>query len=48
MEPSSKLGSLFKRKLFDGGLDLVDAHRLNDIQKHLSQQRENVTTEAGD
>ena len=45
MEPGSKFGSLFKRKLFDGGLDLVDAHRFNDIQKCLSPQRANVTTE---
>ena len=44
MEPGSKFGSLFKRKLFDGGLDLVEAHRLNNIQKRLSQQRANVTT----
>src|ERR1700730_14273738 len=33
MEPGGKFGSLFKRKLFDGGLDLVDAHNLNNIQK---------------
>ena len=48
MEPGSKFGTLFKRKLFDGGLDLVNAHRLNDMQKRLSQQRANVTTEVGD
>jgi hypothetical protein len=46
MEPGSKFGSLFKRELFDGGLDLVDAHGLNDIQKCLSRQRAKVTTEA--
>ena len=28
MEPSRKFRSLFKRKLFNGGLDLVNAHRL--------------------
>jgi hypothetical protein len=26
MEPGGKLGPLFKRKLFDGSLDLVNAH----------------------
>lgn len=26
MEPGRKFGPLFKRKLFDGGLDLVNAH----------------------
>jgi hypothetical protein len=26
MKPGRELGSLFKRKLFDGGLDLVNAH----------------------
>jgi hypothetical protein len=26
MEPGRKCGPLFKRKLFDRGLDLVDAH----------------------
>ncbi len=48
MEPGSKFGSLFKRKLFDGGLDFVDAHKLNNIQKRLSQQRGNVTPEVRD
>jgi hypothetical protein len=48
MEPGSKFGSLFKRELFDGGLDLVNAHGLNDIQKCLSRRRAKVTTDAGD
>jgi len=26
MEPGRKFGPLFERKLFDGGLDLVNAH----------------------
>ena len=39
MEPRSKFGSLFKRELFDRGLNLVNAHRLNDMQKCLSRQR---------
>lgn len=26
MEPRSKFGPLFERELFDGGLDLVNAH----------------------
>ena len=48
MEPGSKFGSLFKRELFNGGLDLINAHRLNNIQKCLSRQRATMTTEAGD
>jgi hypothetical protein len=39
MEPGSKLGPLFKRELFYGGLDLVNAHGLNDKQEYLSPQR---------
>ena len=41
MEPGRKFGPLFKRELFDGGLDLVNAHGLNDMQKSLSRQRAN-------
>ena len=39
MEPGREFGPLFKRKLFDGGLDLVNAHGLNDMQECLSPQR---------
>src|SRR5207249_5921302 len=47
MEPGSKFGSLFKRELFDRGLDLVNAHRLNDMQKCLSRQRANGDVTGG-
>ena len=43
MEPGRKFGPLFKRKLFDGGLDLVNAHEFNDMQLCPSWQRSTIS-----